>query len=163
MAAALFAVVAARKQCCADAGSYHERSCVADWKCQQENIMPMHKPRARLTWRGKDTVREILSRLHKRERTLVTLPAGFHHALTVSVSGNGEVYGPVDAALDDAAFDRLVRIRGLRELAELREPLAGAGMDVRVCTPPPRIRLVPRDTVTRRKAYCYPRPVAIAA
>jgi hypothetical protein len=125
--------------------------------------MPMHKPRTRLTWRGKDTVEEILSRLDKRERTLVVLPAGFHHAVSVSVSGDREVHGPVDVALDDAAFDRLVRIRGLRDLAKLREPLARAGMDVRVCTPPPRLRLVPRDRVVRRKAYCCPRPAAVAA
>jgi hypothetical protein len=120
-------------------------------KRQQENAMAMKKTRTRLMWRGQETVREILDSLHKRERTLLVLPAGFHHAVNVSVSGDEDAHAPTETTLDRAAFDRLVRIRGLRELAELREPLAEAGMEVRVRTPPPQLGFVPREEGMRRR------------
>jgi hypothetical protein len=116
--------------------------------------MPIPKPRTRLFWRGKDTVEEILDRLHEREHTLVILPAGFHHALSVSVSADDRGHIPVDVVVDEAAFPRLARIKGLGELARLRVPLANAGMDMRVCTPPPRIRLIPRTRVVPRRTHC---------
>jgi hypothetical protein len=114
----------------------------------------MQKLRNRLFWRGEDTVQAILDRLHEREHTVVILPPGFHHALSTSVSADDVGHMFIDVAVDEAAFDRLAGIEGLGELARLRVPLLNAGMDMRVCTPPPRIRLVPRTRVAPRKAHC---------
>ena len=108
--------------------------------------MPMEKPRVRLIWRGKETIREILRRLHEGHRVRVALPAGFHHTVCVQLAGDPRVDGPLDRVIDDAAFERLVRIHGLCELADLREPLARANIGVRVRTPPPQIILFPRAT-----------------
>jgi hypothetical protein len=120
---------------------------------QQETAMPIQKVRTRLMWRGQETVQQIIDRLRKRERTLLVLPAGFHHAVNVSVRGDGAAHTWTDSTLDRAAFDRLVRIRGLRELAELREALEQTGMDVRVRTPPPQISFVPREKGMRRPTH----------
>jgi hypothetical protein len=105
----------------------------------------MEKPRVRLTWKGHETVREIVSRLHERRRVLVALPAGFHHTVRVHLRDDHGMHGPVDMVLDEAAFERLAGIRGLAELAGLREPLARAGIGVQVRTPPPHILFFPRD------------------
>jgi hypothetical protein len=125
--------------------------------------MPTQKVRARLRWKGKESVQEILARLDDRERMLLLLPAGFHHTVSVAVSGDRELHGPVDVALDNAAFQRLVRIRGLRALAELREPLADAAMDVRLRTPPPQILIIPQDRQRRPPLHCCSLPVALTA
>ena len=108
--------------------------------------MPIEKPQARLIWRGKETVLEILSRLHEGHRVRVALPAGFHHTVCVQLAGDARVDGPLDRVIDVAAFERLVQIRGLREFADLRDPLARADIGVRVRTPPPQIILFPRAT-----------------
>ena len=50
--------------------------------------MPTEKPRSRLVWRGRKTVQEIVNRLHERERILLVLPAGFHHAVSVHLVGD---------------------------------------------------------------------------
>jgi len=113
--------------------------------------MPTQKPRLRLVWRGEKTVQEIIDRLHDGERILLVLPAGFHHAVSVHLAVNGEDHGATDVAFDDAALDRIARIKGLRELSKLREPLAHAGMAVRVRTPPPQILFFPKDSAAWRR------------
>ena len=122
--------------------------------------MPMQKPRARLRWRGKESVQEILSSFDKRDRVLLILPAGFHHALTVRLNAEGAMRGSVDITSDDTALERLAHIRGLRELTQLCEPLARAGMAVRVRTPPPQILFFPRDKPMKEHAlFSRPAPV----
>src|SRR5690242_11310891 len=106
---------------------------------QEESIMPRQKIRVRLRWKGAESLPEILSRLRARERVLLVLPAGFHHALSVAASGHDAMHAPLDIEIDEAAFERLVRLAGLRELAELRAPLAANGMTMRARTPPPQI------------------------
>jgi hypothetical protein len=114
--------------------------------------MPTEKPRSRLVWRGNKTVEEIVNRLRERERILLVLPAGFHHAMSVHL-GREETHGSADIAYGDAALARIARVKGLRELSELREPLARAEMDVRVRTPPPQILFFPRDTATWSRTH----------
>ena len=123
--------------------------------------MPMKKVRARLRWKGSESVPEILSRLDERERVLLILPSGFHHAVSSSVGSEDALHGPLDVALNDAAFERLVRIRGLSALAGLREPLARSGTSVRVRTPPPQILFVPRDRAVRHRTHHHSRPAAV--
>jgi hypothetical protein len=125
--------------------------------------MPIGKPRSRLVWRGKKTVQEIIDRLHERERILLVLPVGFHHAVTVHLVGDGEAYGAADIASGNAAFERIARIKGLRELSELREPLARAGMSARVRTPPPQILFFPRATATSLRTHHRRHPAAAVA
>jgi hypothetical protein len=125
--------------------------------------MPTAKPRSRLVWRGTKTVQEIVNRLHERERILLVLPAGFHHAVSVHLVGDGETHGPANVACGDAAVERIARIKGLRELLELREPLARAGMSALVRTPPPQILFFPRDTATRRRTHHLRQPVTAIA
>jgi hypothetical protein len=125
--------------------------------------MPTEKPRSRLVWRGKKTVQEIVNRLHERERILLVLPAGFHHAVSVHLFGDGEMHDRADNAPGDAALERIARIKGLRELSALREPLARAGMTARVRTPPPQILFFPRDTATWRRTHHRRHPAAAVA
>lgn len=105
--------------------------------------MPVRKSGARLRWRGAETVREIAKRLGRHEEALVMLPPGLHHALLVRVGADERAHGLVDSTLDAESFGRLMRIQGLRELQEFREPLERAGMSVRVRTPPPQLLFVP--------------------
>jgi hypothetical protein len=118
--------------------------------------MPTEKPRSRLVWRGKKTVEEIVERLHRRERILLVLPAGFHHAVSVHLVGEGETHGGLNVAHGEAAFARIARIKGLRELSELREPLTRAGMSALVRTPPPQILFFPRDAATWTRTHHRP-------
>ena len=122
--------------------------------------MPTQKPRSRLMWRGKKTVEEIIDRLHNRERILLVLPAGFHHAVSVHLAADGEAHGPIDVAFDDAALERIARIKGLRELSKLRQPLARAGMGVRVHTPSPQILFFPRGSAASRRTNYHSHPAA---
>jgi hypothetical protein len=118
--------------------------------------MPSEKPRSRLVWRGTKTVQEIIDRLHERKRILLVLPAGFHHAVSVHLVGDDETHGLADTAYGGAAFERIARIKGLRELSELREPLARAAMSARVRTPPPQILFFPRDSATWSRTHHHP-------
>jgi hypothetical protein len=106
-----------------------------------------------LHWKGAESLPEILRRLRARERVLLNLPAGFHHALSVAASRHDAPSAPLDVGLDEAGFERLVRIAGLRELAELRAPLAANGMTMRIRTPPPQILFLPRERGVRRNAH----------
>jgi hypothetical protein len=122
--------------------------------------MPTQKPRTRLLWQGKKTVQEIVDRLHERQRILLVFPAGFHHAVSVHLAADDEGHGPVDVAFDDTALERIARIKGLREVSKLRQPLARAGMGVRVRTPPPQILFFPRDTGAWANARYQNHPAA---
>lgn len=117
--------------------------------------MAREKIRVRLHWKGAESLPEILRRLRARERVLLILPAGFHHALSVAASQDDVLRAPLDIGLDEAGFERLVRIAGLRELAELRAPLAANGMTMRIRTPPPQILFLPRDRGIRRNTHHF--------
>jgi hypothetical protein len=108
-----------------------------------------------LHWKGAESLPEILRRLRARERVLLILPAGFHHALSVAASRQDALSAPLDVGLDEAGFERLVRIAGLRELAELRAPLAANAMTMRIRTPPPQILFLPRERGVRRNAHDF--------
>jgi hypothetical protein len=115
----------------------------------------MLKPQARLHWRGAETIREIAERLVKREKVTVLLPHGFHHALCVRVAATERAHDLLDVTLDKQTFDQLTRIRGLRQLAELKTPLEEAGMEVRVRTPPPQLLFAPATKRRRHSAHRY--------
>jgi hypothetical protein len=115
--------------------------------------MRLYKARAPLRWRGAETVREIAKRVGRGEQALVLLPPGFHHALCVRAGADERSHGLVDVALDAESFERLTHIRGLRELAALREPLERADMSVRLRTPPPQLLFVERETPRRHQHH----------
>jgi hypothetical protein len=123
--------------------------------------MPTRKIRTRLRWSGRDTVQEILRRLPAREHMVLTLPPGFHHAVTVAAGPDSAMRLLVDVALDDAALTRLTRIRGLRELALLRDALAQTDTGLRLRTPPPRILFVPRGTARQSHMRHGMRPAGL--
>jgi hypothetical protein len=126
--------------------------------------MPTHKARARLRWRGAETVAEIEKRLNRGEPTVVLLPPGLHHALSVRLRADHAAHGLDNVTLEGEGFDRLTRIRGLRELGALREPLKRAGMAVLVRTPPPQLCFVAPTTPRKRPAHHHwNRTAALAA
>jgi hypothetical protein len=104
--------------------------------------MPLQKPSVRVSWRGEESLEQILTAMENGERILVTLPAGFHHAVTARLSGGSPITGRVEAT-SAAALDSLALIQGLQELALLRGPAERTGMAVLVRTPPPQIVLYP--------------------
>ena len=106
--------------------------------------MPLQKPSVRVSWRGEESLEQILAAMENGERILVTLPAGFHHAVTARLS-EGSITGRIEAT-SVAALDSLALIQGLQELALLRGPAERAGMAVLVRTPPPQIVLYPEPT-----------------
>jgi hypothetical protein len=129
-------------------------------------MMPMHKARARLRWRGAETVREIAKRATRGERALVLLAPGFHHALCVRSGAAAAAHGVVDVTLDAEAFARLARIRGLRDLEKLREPLERGSLSVHLRTPPPQLLFVPLAKPRRRtlhQHHHWNRTAALAA
>jgi hypothetical protein len=125
--------------------------------------MPVPKARAGLRWRGAETVRELTERLSRRETAVVFLPPGLHHALSVRVGAGDAAHGPIDVTVNAEKFERLTRIKGLRELEAVREPLEREGMTVRLRTPPPQLLFVARAKTPRSNAaHHWNRTVALA-
>lgn len=97
------------------------------------------------TWRGKQTVDEILSRLTPPARVEIMLPENYNHALFAVLSPEANV-AQTEAANartealkiegDVALVTKVAKIRGLEDLAALIEPLSKLEATVTVLSPP---------------------------
>ncbi|MHB1215939.1 MAG: hypothetical protein ACYCY9_13240 [Thiobacillus sp.] len=90
------------------------------------------------TWRGKQTVDEILGSLVPPTRVEIMLPLNFNHALFARLcpddaSAQAEV---LNIEGDETLLRTIATLRGLEDLAALIEPLSGLEARVTVLSPP---------------------------
>lgn len=90
------------------------------------------------TWRGKQTVDEILDSLVPPTRVEIVLPSNFNHALFAHLcpddaSPQAEV---LNVEGDETLLHRIATLQGLEDLAALVEPLSGLDATLTVLSPP---------------------------
>lgn len=91
-------------------------------------------------WKGFATIPKVAARLARRSAITLSLPAGFHHAVSVRLCpatcrANLDVTGGVEL------LEKLAQVAGLREFADLAGPVAAAGARVRIQSPAPQVHL----------------------
>ena len=101
--------------------------------------MTSHKPAARLSWRGPDSVSEIARRLGKRQAVTLRLPASFHNSLCVRLCTDGRLHSAIDVTGDAALLRKVAAIEGLGELAELCGTVSEMAVSVRLRSPSPQL------------------------
>ena len=117
--------------------------------------MPVRKP-IPLSWRGPESIAEIVSRLAKRKPVMLSLPRNFHHVLTVRLCNYARVHGTLDITGGSDLLERLGEIAGLDELTRLCEPVRFAGASVRLRSPPPQVHLFFPAEGGRRAGHARP-------
>lgn len=90
------------------------------------------------TWRGRQTVDDILDRLAPPTRLEITLPENYNHALFAALNPEANVAQAeaLNIEGDVMLLRKVARLRGLEDLAALIEPLSGLAATVTVLSPP---------------------------
>lgn len=95
----------------------------------------------RLSWRGLESVDEILRKLAKPKPVMLTLPRSFHHVLCARLRDHAKLHDMLDISGDSDLLGRVAEIDGLHELAQLCKPVQFAGAAVWLRSPPPQVHL----------------------
>ena len=97
------------------------------------------KAASRLVWAGPATVEQIAENLRARRRTVVKLPANYHHALSVRLFQSARARGVMDLSGDARLLERIAALDGLHSLRTLVEPMQEQGTRVRLRSPFPHL------------------------
>lgn len=97
------------------------------------------KAASRLVWAGPATVEQIAENLQARRRTVVKLPASYHHALSMRLFQSTRARGVMDLSGDARLLERIAALDGLDSLRALVEPMQEEGARVRLRSPFPHL------------------------
>ena len=110
-------------------------------------------PASRLRWsefESADQVRELLARY---EHVEIQLPPDFHHVLFSRLQPGAELAGQeqLDISGDGVLLDTVAGIKGLKDLAALKDVVEESGATVQLISPVPLVILRLPKTGTPRK------------
>jgi hypothetical protein len=97
------------------------------------------KAASRLVWAGQATVEQIAENLKEHRRTMLKLPANYHHALSMRLHQNARVRGVMDLSGDAGLLERIAELGGLHDLKALVGPMREVGARVRLRSPFPHL------------------------
>lgn len=96
------------------------------------------EPITHLTWRGQETIENVMSLMDRSTRIEIELPANYNHAM-FSLLYPGQTTSPVENVDCTAGPDLLAKISslaGLEKLGELENSLSSARATIRIISPP---------------------------
>jgi len=99
-----------------------------------------------LRWDGAPSIKAARSAMRSGSRVDIALPLETHHALYRHLHPDAP-RGPdedIDASGDAELLGRIATVAGLEELAQLEPAVRRSRYEVRVTSPDPCVRLVPR-------------------
>jgi len=110
-------------------------------------------PASRLRWSEFESADQIRAILDKHHHVEIQLPPDFHHVLFSRLQPGAELAGQeqLDISGDGSLIDSVTRIRGLKDLAVLKDVIAETGATVQLISPVPLIVLRLPKTGTPRK------------
>jgi hypothetical protein len=92
-----------------------------------------------LVWAGRDTVRELVTNLEHRRRTVLKLPSDCHSALSARLYESRPTRGRIDVTGDATLLLRIAAVDEIAELAELAQPMRTIGARLRLRSPAPHL------------------------
>lgn len=92
-----------------------------------------------ISWNGSQTIPQVAANLFKRQRTVLSLPIGYHPAVSARLYPTSRVRKSVDRIGDARLLARIAEIEGLEELARLVTTMQMVGARLRLRSPAPHL------------------------
>ena len=92
-----------------------------------------------ISWNGSQTIPQVAANLFKRQRTVLSLPIGYHPAVSARLYPTARVRKSVDRIGDAKLLARIAEIEGLEELARLVTTMQMVGARLRLRSPAPHL------------------------
>jgi hypothetical protein len=110
-------------------------------------------PISRLRWGEFESAEQVGALLTKYRHVEIQLPPDFHHVLFSRLRPGAELAGQeqLDVSGDGALIDTIAGIRGLKDLAILKELIAQTGATVHLISPVPLVILRLPESPAPRK------------
>ena len=97
------------------------------------------KAQSRLVWAGQASVEQIAANMRARRRTVLKLPANYHHALSMRLYQSAKARGVMDVSGDATLLERIAGLDGLHDLSALVDPMRELGARIRLRSPFPHL------------------------
>jgi hypothetical protein len=105
----------------------------------EEQYMAPWRTSSRLVWDGAPSIRQIVGKLGRRQRTVLRLPTSYHPALSAYFYAGVPVRKRIDLVGDAGLLARIAEVDGLGELGKLVQPMQDAGARLRLRSPAPHL------------------------
>lgn len=110
-------------------------------------------PVSRLRWSEFESAEQVEALLERYRHVEIQLPPDFHHVLFSRLRPGAELAGQeqLDISGDGALLDAISQVKGLRDLAVLKQVIADTGARVQILSPVPLVILRLPDSAGPRK------------